>query len=95
MKNIQFGKKSKAGTGGMSSKFKSALWALDKGVGVVICNGTQYKAIQSILAGKRIGTFFTDSNMIVDNNVEILAEKGKIHFGNNLIRQIFNFFSSN
>ncbi|KAK6638605.1 hypothetical protein RUM43_006872 [Polyplax serrata] len=58
---IQFGMTSKVGTGGMDSKVQAATWALDRGVSVVICNGMQEKAIKLILAGRKIGTFFTDS----------------------------------
>ena len=72
---IEFGSKSSVGLGGMESKVSSALWALEKGTSVVICNGSQTNAISSILNGKKIGTFFT----LKDNqsvNVEQLADKG-------------------
>lgn len=62
----------------MESKVSSALWALDKGTSVVICNGNQTNAITSIINGKKIGTFFT----LKDNqsvNVEQLADKGKLY----------------
>ncbi|KAF7383353.1 hypothetical protein HZH66_012703 [Vespula vulgaris] len=58
---IKFGQKSKVGTGGMDSKVNAALWALDRAVSVVICNGTQEKAIKSIMSGRKIGTFFTET----------------------------------
>lgn len=72
---IEFGSKSTVGLGGMESKVSSALWALEKGTSVVICNGNQTNAIKSILNGKKIGTFFTlkDTQSI---NVEQLADKG-------------------
>lgn len=58
-KTIVFGEKSRVGLGGMESKVKSAGWALDRGVSVVICNGNEDHAISRIITGKRIGTFFT------------------------------------
>ncbi|XP_069679702.1 delta-1-pyrroline-5-carboxylate synthase [Periplaneta americana] len=73
--DIKFGKKSRVGTGGMDSKVKSAAWALDHGVCVVICNGMQDNAIKTILAGRRIGTFFTDSGTDGANaSTDVLAE---------------------
>lgn len=73
--NIEFGSKSSVGLGGMESKVSSALWALEKGTSVVICNGNQTNAITSIINGKKIGTFFTlkDTSSV---NVEQLADKG-------------------
>ena len=56
---VTFGGKSRVGLGGMESKVKSANWALERGVSVVICNGTEDEAINKIISGKRIGTFFT------------------------------------
>lgn len=73
---LQFGKKSKVGTGGMDSKVNAATWALDRGVGVVICNGMQEKAIKMIINGRKIGTFFTESNISASTPVETLAENG-------------------
>ncbi|RWS14590.1 delta-1-pyrroline-5-carboxylate synthase-like protein [Dinothrombium tinctorium] len=58
--NLQYGQKSKVGSGGMESKVNSAVWALERGVSVVICNGTEELAINKIMQGKKIGTFFTD-----------------------------------
>lgn len=59
---IQFGGKSRVGTGGMDSKSKAATWALDHGVSVVICNGLQDNAIKDIVAGRRVGTFIAKTN---------------------------------
>lgn len=74
---IEYGKKSKVGTGGMDSKVNAATWALDRGVSVVICNGMQEKAIKTILSGKKIGTFFTESSVSGGAPpVETLAENG-------------------
>ncbi|XP_015521188.2 delta-1-pyrroline-5-carboxylate synthase [Neodiprion lecontei] len=74
--NIKFGQKSKVGTGGMDSKVNAATWALDRGVSVVICNGTQEKAIKSIMAGRKIGTFFTDTSG-PSAPVEVVAENAR------------------
>lgn len=75
---IQFGQKSRVGTGGMDSKVKAATWALDHGVSVVICNGMQEKAIKTILAGRKIGTFFTDSSPTGGATpVDVLAENAR------------------
>ncbi|EDV41280.1 uncharacterized protein Dana_GF10939, isoform A [Drosophila ananassae] len=76
--SIEFGKKSKVGTGGMDSKVKAATWALDRGVSVVICNGMQEKAIKTIIGGRKVGTFFTEatesSNAVP---VEVMAENAR------------------
>ncbi|XP_043257088.1 delta-1-pyrroline-5-carboxylate synthase isoform X2 [Colletes gigas] len=74
---IQFGKKSKVGTGGMDAKVNAALWALDRGVSVVICNGTQEKAIKSILSGRKIGTLFTETTGFT-TPIEVVAENARI-----------------
>ncbi|KAK4025968.1 hypothetical protein OUZ56_014999 [Daphnia magna] len=58
--NIQYGKKSRVGLGGMDSKVRSACWALEKGISVVICNGMAENAVRNIIAGRKLGTFFTD-----------------------------------
>lgn len=74
---IEYGKKSKVGTGGMDSKVNAATWALDRGVSVVICNGMQEKAIKTILAGRKVGTFFTETNLGGSIPTEVVAENGK------------------
>uniref|UniRef100_A0A182QGH8 Delta-1-pyrroline-5-carboxylate synthase n=1 Tax=Anopheles farauti TaxID=69004 RepID=A0A182QGH8_9DIPT len=74
---IKFGEKSKVGTGGMNSKVMAATWALDRGVSVVICNGTQDKAIKSILTGRKVGTFFTESDTEKTTPVEQIAENAR------------------
>nr|XP_018904358.1 PREDICTED: delta-1-pyrroline-5-carboxylate synthase [Bemisia tabaci] len=74
---VQFGKKSKVGTGGMDSKVQAATWALDRGVSVVICNGMQDKAIRSIMGGRKIGTFFTEAVNTVTTPTEVLAENAR------------------
>lgn len=45
----------------MDSKLNAATWALDRGVSVVICNGSQDNAIKQIVDGRKVGTFFTES----------------------------------
>ncbi|KAL5290612.1 ALDH18A1 family protein [Megaselia abdita] len=77
-RTIEFGKKSKVGTGGMDSKVKAATWALDRGVSVVICNGMQEKAIKTIIGGRKVGTFFTESNDGGSAPVDMLAENARI-----------------
>ncbi|KAH8404468.1 hypothetical protein KR222_006107 [Zaprionus bogoriensis] len=77
--SIEFGKKSKVGTGGMDSKVKAATWALDRGVSVVICNGMQEKAIKTIVGGRKVGTFFTESTESANSvPVEVMAENARI-----------------
>lgn len=60
----------------MDSKVNAATWALDRGVSVVICNGMQDKAIKTIINGRKVGTFFTDSVSGGTAPVDILAENG-------------------
>ena len=73
---IAFGEKSESGTGGMESKVKSALWALDNGSSVVICNGMKYNTIRKVMRGEKVGSFFTktESETIP---VEVLAKNGE------------------
>ncbi|XP_008549412.1 delta-1-pyrroline-5-carboxylate synthase [Microplitis demolitor] len=74
---IKYGEKSKVGTGGMDSKVTAALWALDRGVSVVICNGAQEKAIKNILSGRKIGTFFTETPS-ASTPIEIVTENARL-----------------
>lgn len=60
----------------MDSKVNAATWALDRGVSVVICNGTQDKAIKTIIAGRKVGTFFTETAAGGPTPVDMLAENG-------------------
>ncbi len=73
---IEFGEKSETGTGGMESKVRSALWALDNGSSVVVCNGMRYNTIRKIMAGEKVGSFFTkaDGDAVP---VEVLAKNGR------------------
>lgn len=75
-RSIEFGTKSTKGTGGMDAKVKAATWALDRGVSVVICNGMQEKAIKTIIGGRKVGTFFTESVDGGSTPVDLLAESG-------------------
>ncbi|XP_060526646.1 delta-1-pyrroline-5-carboxylate synthase [Cylas formicarius] len=75
--NIEFGQKSKVGTGGMDSKVNAAMWALDRGVSVVICNGMAKEAIKNILSGRKLGTFFTDCAITGSVPTEIIAENAR------------------
>jgi len=62
MQKIEFGSRSKVGTGGMESKVQAASNACEQGVAVVIANGqpTEMKrTVTEIVDGKRVGTFFT------------------------------------
>merc|ERR1719435_544658 len=60
----------------MESKVKSALWALDNGTSVVICNGMKYRTIRKIIDGEKVGTFFARNN--VDGQpAEILAKNAR------------------
>lgn len=60
----------------MDSKVNAATWALDRGVSVVICNGAQEKAIKTIIAGRKVGTFFTETAAGGPEPVDALAENG-------------------
>ena len=75
LKNIEFGEKSLTGTGGMESKVKSALWALENGSSVVIANGMRYNTIRKIMRAEKIGSFFTKAEVDA-MPVEILAKNG-------------------
>lgn len=54
---------------------RSACWALEKGISVVICNGMAENAVRNIIAGRKLGTFFTDSKN-GGVSVESAAEQG-------------------
>uniref|UniRef100_F6UET6 Delta-1-pyrroline-5-carboxylate synthase n=2 Tax=Ciona intestinalis TaxID=7719 RepID=F6UET6_CIOIN len=61
LSGIEFGQKSSVGLGGMGSKVQAAVWSLEHGTSVVICNGCNAKgpSITDIVNGKNVGTFFT------------------------------------
>lgn len=61
----------------MDAKVSAATWALDRGVSVVICNGTQEKAIKTIIGGRKVGTFFTNAITGSQVSVDTMAENGK------------------
>ncbi|KAL4232285.1 hypothetical protein ACF0H5_009856 [Mactra antiquata] len=71
LNSVVFKGKSRVGLGGMESKVRSATWALDRGVSVVICNGREYRGVSDVLKGKNIGTFFTNSKT---NNTPVELE---------------------
>jgi len=73
---IEFGAKSESGTGGMESKVKSALWALEKGSSVVICNGMKYNTIRNVMEGAKIGSFFTKAEN-QGTPVEVMAQNAR------------------
>jgi delta-1-pyrroline-5-carboxylate synthetase len=75
---VNFGDKSKVGTGGMESKVKAATWALDNKCSVVICNGQRENGITGIVSGKKIGTFFsyTEKDEASVPPIEMQALKG-------------------
>ena len=55
------------------------MWALENGTSVVICNGTKNTRnnIRRIIAGERIGTFFSlDTLENFGQPVEVLAQNG-------------------
>ncbi|XP_075924501.1 delta-1-pyrroline-5-carboxylate synthase isoform X1 [Petromyzon marinus] len=81
---ITFGGKSRVGVGGMEAKVKAALWALQGGTAVVIANGTNPKVtghvITDIVAGKRVGTFFTEvkpEGMSVETQAKLARAAGR------------------
>ncbi|XP_002124794.2 delta-1-pyrroline-5-carboxylate synthase-like [Ciona intestinalis] len=61
LSEIEFGQKSSVGLGGMGSKVQAAVWSLEHGTSVVICNGCNANgpSITDIVNGKNVGTFFT------------------------------------
>ncbi|XP_050677810.1 delta-1-pyrroline-5-carboxylate synthase isoform X2 [Leptidea sinapis] len=83
---VQFGQKSKVGTGGMDSKVNAATWAMARGVSVVICNGMQEKAIKTIISGRKVGTFFTDSPITSTTSVDVMAENARL--GSRVLQQL-------
>ncbi|KAL4716188.1 hypothetical protein ACJJTC_013965 [Scirpophaga incertulas] len=83
---VQFGQKSKVGTGGMDSKVNAATWAMARGVSVVICNGMQEKAIKTIISGRKVGTFFTDCPTNSSNSVDELADSARS--GSRVLQQL-------
>ena len=54
LETVEFGEKSETGTGGMESKVKSALWALEHGSSVVICNGMKHNTIRKIMDAEKV-----------------------------------------
>ena len=81
MGEIEFGMKSNVGTGGMDSKLQAAVWSLQHGTSVVICNGfaSRTSILLDIVAGKKVGTFFTESLDVADSssNQALVAKDGR------------------
>lgn len=76
----------------MDSKVSAATWALDRGVNVVICNGTQEKAIKTIIGGRKVGTFFTENAVGGPTPVDTLAENGKWFLADEICRDEYKCF---
>lgn len=74
--SVVFEGKSRVGLGGMESKVKAATWAVQNGVSVVICNGTEEMAILNITQGKQVGTFFTTAQ-VTGTPVELQAMQAR------------------
>ena len=73
---IKFGAKSSVGLGGMDSKVQAALWSLEQGTSTVICNGcfTKGSALLDIVAGRKVGTFFTEAKVETSDPLHQAAE---------------------
>jgi glutamate 5-kinase len=61
------------------AQVKAAIWSLERGVTVVICNGMQELALTNAIAGRKIGTFFTASKN-VGTPIETLAQNGTVTY---------------
>jgi delta-1-pyrroline-5-carboxylate synthetase len=72
----------------MESKVKSAMWALEHGSSVVICNGMRHNSIRKIIDGQKIGTFFTQATPDA-TPVDILAKNGSTSMKNTFFNNIF------
>jgi len=79
LEKVTFGTKSSVGTGGMESKVKSAMWALDHGSSVVICNGMKHNTIRKIIDGEKVGTFFSQASNDA-KPIDIVAKNGRFEF---------------
>lgn len=64
-------------TGDKDSKVKAAIWALEQGLNIVVCNGMQEKTMKSVIEGRRLGTFFTDAELTSSAPIDILADKSR------------------
>lgn len=60
----------------MEAKVGAAVWAWEQGVGVVVCNGNNATSIRDVMAGRRVGTFFTDEEPDATSAV-IIAEAAR------------------
>lgn len=86
--SIEFGIKSNVGTGGMESKIEAASWAVENDCSVVICNGETENAIFDTIHGKKVGTFFsnTDADDTSYETKESIASKARE--GGRLLQQL-------
>ncbi|XP_030755687.1 delta-1-pyrroline-5-carboxylate synthase-like isoform X2 [Sitophilus oryzae] len=71
--HIDFIGQSQIGLGGMQTKVNSGLWALAHGTSVVICNGKTPDIMQTVLSGKKVGTFFSLAACEDDSTEKIAA----------------------
>nr|CAB3220944.1 delta-1-pyrroline-5-carboxylate synthase-like [Phallusia mammillata] len=83
---IEFGKKSSVGTGGMDSKLQAAVWSLQHGTSVVICNGfSRGLALLDIVEGRKTGTFFTEAK---DSNTDASSQAHDAKEGSRKLQQL-------
>ncbi|KAG9510583.1 Delta-1-pyrroline-5-carboxylate synthase, partial [Fragariocoptes setiger] len=59
---LKFGSKSSVGAGGMESKIRSAMWAVERGTTVVVCNGNEPHILTRLVSGENVGTFFVGNH---------------------------------
>jgi delta-1-pyrroline-5-carboxylate synthetase len=70
--NFKMGSVSKAGRGGMQAKVDAAVATLKHTRGVVIASGFHHDTIARILAGEKVGTFFTHAEEPEPTDAEAL-----------------------
>ena len=58
----------------MEAKLKSAEWALENDLSVIICNGKRPNTILASLNGENVGTFFTNSTANLNNSIASTLE---------------------
>lgn len=59
--NLEFGREQRVGRGGMAAKVDAAKFALNHGVPSVLANGCNPNILERLLAGKTVGTLFTNA----------------------------------
>ena len=61
----------------MEAKVGAAVWAWQQGVAVVVCNGNNATSIKDVMAGRRVGTFFTEEESDATSALDIaIAARG-------------------